>query len=243
MYEFLLLYNLGSNAENIIVTENNTSRTYVEILRGRDGLPGRDGVQGPRGLPGSPGNDGAPGPTSGGATYTRWGKSICASIAGTEQVYSGITAGSSHQHRGNGANYLCLVKDPQYTLRYSASGPPVKSYIYGSEYEHPIVGTHDHNVPCAVCHVTTRSAVLMIPGKTSCPASWTREYYGYLMSEYHGHYRSMYECVDRGMESLPGSSSNTNGALFYHVEAVCNVGIPCPPYNNYKEINCVVCSK
>ncbi len=154
-----------------------------------------------------------------------------------------ITAGSSYSHKGNGANYLCLVKDPQYTLRYSASRPFARSYIYGTEYEHPIVETHEHNAPCAVCHVTTRSAVLMIPGKTKCPPNWTREYYGYLMSERHVHHRSMYECVDKGMESLAGSAGDTNGALFYHVEAVCNVGIPCPPYNNYKEINCVVCSK
>ncbi len=233
----------GSNAENIVVKESNTSRTYVEILRGRDGLPGRDGVQGPRGLPGPRGKEGPPGPKSGGATYTRWGNSTCADIAGTEEVYSGITAGSSYQHKGNGANYLCLVKDPQYTLRYSASRPLVSSYIYGTEYEYPLVGTHEHNAPCAVCHVTTRSAVLMIPGKTKCPPNWTREYYGYLMSERHVHHRSMYECVDKGVESLPGSSRDTDGSLFYHVEVVCNVGIPCPPYNNYKEINCVVCSK
>ncbi len=52
----------------------------------------------------------------------------------------------------------------------------------------------------------------------------------------------MYECVDKGMESLP-SAGDTNGALFFQVEAVSNVGIPCPPYDNVKEINCVVCSK
>ncbi len=92
------------------------------------------------------------------------GKQYFADINGTEEFYSGITAGSSHGHRGNGANHLCLVKDPQYTLRYSVSGPSAQSYIYGTEYEHPIVGTQNHNVPCAVCHVTTRSAVLMIPG-------------------------------------------------------------------------------
>ncbi len=63
------------------------------------------------------------------------------------------------------------------------------------------------------------------------------------MSQYHEYHRSMYECVDKGMESLPGSARNTNGALFYHTEVVCNVGIPCPPYNNVKEVNCVVCTK
>ncbi len=200
-------------------------------------------MQGPRGLPGACGKEGPPGPKSGGATYTRWGNSTCADINGTEEVYSGITAGSSYEHKGNGANYLCLVTDPEYNLQYSASGPRYKSYIYGTEYEFPIVGTHDHNVPCAVCHVTTRSAVLMIPGKTTCPPNWTREYCGYLMSSSFSHHRSMYECVDKGMESLPGSSSSTNGALFYHVEAVCSVGIPCPPYDNVQEMNCVVCTK
>ncbi len=29
--------------------------------------------------------------------------------------------------------------------------------------------------------------------------------------------------------------------LFGHVEAVCNA-LACPPYNNYKEINCAMCT-
>jgi len=39
----------------------------------------------------------------------------------------------------------------------------------------------------------------------------------------------MYECVDKDMESIPGSALNTNGAQLYHTEATCGVGIPCPP--------------
>ncbi len=54
--------------------------------------------------------------------------------------------------------------------------------------------------------------------------------------------RTMLECVDRDQESLPGSSPNTNGVLFHHVEAACN-GLPCPPYDPHKELNCVVCTK
>ena len=135
-----------------------------------------------------------------------------------------------------------MPKVPEYSLP-DAGGTNSHGVLYGAEYQGPLQGSNDHNVPCAVCHVSTRSAVLMIPGKTTCPTTWTREYYGYLMSEYHTHKRSMYECVDRAMESLPGSSANTNGALFYHVEAVCGVGLPCPQYNNVNEINCVVCTK
>ncbi len=68
---------------NLKVSENNGSSVFVELLRGRDGLPGRDGVQGPPGpsgedgSPGPPGpsgedgSPGPPGPQSGGATYTR----------------------------------------------------------------------------------------------------------------------------------------------------------------------------
>ncbi len=52
----------------------------------------------------------APGPTSGGATYTRWGSTNCSNIAGTQEIYSGITAGSVYTHWGDGANHLCLVK-------------------------------------------------------------------------------------------------------------------------------------
>ena len=229
--------------------ENNSTQTFIELLRGRDGCPGRDGLpgrDGVRGLPGPPGQgkEGPAGPKSGGATYTRWGKSTCPGISGTEEVYSGSTAGSHYTHSGAGSNHLCMFKVPEYTIPYSSSGPTLKSYIYGAEYEYPLQGSHGHNVPCAVCHVTTRSAVVMIPGKTTCPPTWTREYYGYIMTEYYGNKRSsMYECVDKAMESLPGSSPRTLGALFYHVEAVCGDGLPCPPYNNYKELNCVVCSK
>ena len=34
------------------MSENNSSRTFIELLRGRDGCPGRDGVRGPPGRPG-----------------------------------------------------------------------------------------------------------------------------------------------------------------------------------------------
>ena len=244
----------------------------VEILRGRDGrdgdhgrdgrdgLPGAQGPQGPKGEPGPaggpPGPQGQPGargatglrgdigpagPRSGGVTYTRWGKSSCPTTAGTELVYSGRAGGTHYSHKGGAANYLCMPTDPQYTLPYRA-GVQGHMYVFGAEYQRPLRGSHDHNVPCAVCAVSTREMVLMIPAKTSCPTSWTREYYGYLMSGHITHHRSQFECVDRDPESLPGSSPNTDGALFYHVEANCN-GMPCPPYDAQKELNCVICTK
>ena len=184
---------------------------------------------------------------SGGTLYTRWGKSTCPQVGGTELVYSGIAGGTWYDHRGGAANYLCMPKDPEYsrTLRYRG-GTQGHAYVYGSEYQGPIQGGHDHNVPCAVCRVSTRSTVLIIPAKATCSSSWTMEFYGYLMIESRGHNgRTMFECVDRDQESLLGDglADNTNGALFHHVEAVCNHGLPCPPYNSTQELNCVVCTK
>ena len=77
----------------------------------------------------------------------------------------------------------------------------------------------------------------MIPGKTSCPASFTREYYGYLMSErdHRNHYRSTFECVDVALKGVRGSLGYRHAGWFGHAEAVCN-GLPCPPYNNHQEI-------
>ena len=62
------------------------------------------------------------------------------------------------------------------------------------------------------------------------------------MSDYRNHHRTMYECVDKNPDSVPGSASDTNGAFFYHVEANCN-GMLCPPYDPQKELTCAVCTK
>ena len=229
---------------------NTSSFPYIEVLRGRDGRDGRDGVPGPRGSQGQRGDQGVagpPGPRNGGVVYTRWGKSSCSSVSGTTLVYAGRAGGTHFAHKGGAANYLCMPDDPDY-LSYR-SGVQGHSYVYGAEYETwtgaPLSAVHDHNVPCAVCYASTRVAVTMIPAKTQCPSNWTLEYSGYLMSAgsaWSGHHRTMYECVDKNPDSVPGSAANTNGALFYHVEANCN-GMLCPPYDPQKELTCAVCTK
>ena len=68
--------------------------------------------------------------------------------------------------------------------------------------------------------------MLMIPAKTQCPTSWTREYVGYLMSASQS-YRlpTTYECVDKDPESVPGLNGpgwNLGSGIFAHVEGSCN---------------------
>ena len=226
---------------------NTSSLPYIEVLRRRDGRDGRDGVPGPRGLQGQKGKQGVagpPGPRNGGVVYTRWGKSSCPNVTGTTLVYGGRVGGTHYTHKGGAANYLCMPDDPDY-LSYQP-GVQGRNFVYGAEYETftgaPLRAVQHHNVPCAVCYTSTRVAVTMIPAKTQCPSTWTLEYSGYLMSENLGHHRSMYECVDKNPDSLPGSASAAYGALFYHVEANCN-GMLCPPYNPQKELTCAVCTK
>ena len=180
--------------------------------------------------------------------YTRWGRTSCPSTSGTQLLYAGRVGGSYWRERGGGANYLCLPEQPQYST-YTAGSQTGRAYLYGAEYHTagadngPFRSFHDHNVPCAVCYTSTRGTVVMIPAQTTCPSSWTREFYGYLMAEKHTHYRSTFECVDQYPQSVPGSIANTDGVLFFHIEVKCSRGIPCPPYDTQKEVTCVVCTK
>ena len=119
---------------------------------------------------------------------------------------------------------------------------------YGTEYEtdsRSLNGLHDDNVPCAACHVTSRSAHLMIPGTDQCPGGWTSEYTGWLMLERYTHKgRTMYVCVDKDAQALPGlGAHHASVAQMYHTTVSCNNGIPCPPYVHSKELACVVCTK
>ena len=177
----------------------------------------------------------------GGVSYNRWGKSTCRS--GVERLYAGRIGSSYGNHKGGGANYVCMPDNPDYTLSFEP-GVQNQGLIFGTEYEHARVsGRNNHNAPCAVCYIPTKHTAVMIPAKTTCPSGWTREYYGYLMAEHStGAYRTMYACIDKDMETIPGSASHIDGGHLYHVEASCN-GFACGPYSDSKELNCVVCSK
>ena len=231
------------------INETNVKEVYLQILRGRDGrdgVPGRDGVKGERGDKGEKGEKGETGPVgqagpkSGGVVYTRWGRKSCPT--GAELLYEGITGSSHYTQPGGGANYVCLPKVPQYMSTTVLHG----SQMYGTEYNYVnniFPGKHDHNAPCAVCYTSTKSVKLMIPARTSCPSSWTREYKGYLMTSHFQHNNNkVYECVDENPESIDGSEADNEGALFYSIASTCT-GLPCPPYVNNRAITCVVCTK
>ena len=238
-----------------------TVAPYIEILQGRDGRDGRDGEPGPRGLPGRDGKvgpqgekgdmgeQGPPGPRTGGVTYVRWGRTTCPNTTGTELVYKGRAAGSHYSHTGGGSNYQCMTENPQ-NFDFGP-GTAYASYIYGAEYQiyNNVPSSanllRDDDVPCAICYVASRETVLMIPGTYICPSNWTREYYGYLMTERNHESRkgrTTFECVDATPEVVTGGHADQNGALFNHVEPRCG-SLPCPPYEEQKEVTCAVCTR
>ena len=112
----------------------------------------------------------------------------------------GYVGGSRYSQRGGASNYVCLTSDPIYA-KYQSGYQNYRARIFGAEYETFATGIYpsslyNHDIPCAVCHVTKHAAQIMVPGRNVCPAGWTCEYKGYLMAEYHNHYRTMYTCVD-----------------------------------------------
>ena len=185
--------------------------------------------------------------SSGGVSFTRWGRTVCPNSEGTELLYDGIVTGSGGREGGS-AEYICLHRQPQF-LRTASGFQERRSRIYGAELRAvdnapAFSSIVRHNHPCAVCYTPTRNTKITIPGRTSCPPSWTREYYGYLMADYHHsiHKGKVPICVDRNSESVHGSAGFSGGSPLYFIETSCN-GIPCPPYFSGAEITCTVCTK
>ena len=83
----------------------------------------------------------------------------------------------------------------------------------------------------------------MIPGRRTCPDTWTVEYEGLIMASQSAHRKGEFICVSLGMEAS-GSPSNHNGGLLYVTEVQCG-SLPCSTggYASGFELSCVVCSK
>ena len=200
---------------------------------GHQGMKGDKGEKGSNGLPGPTGQKGVKGgkeERNGGAVYVRWGHDQCPSTA--QLVYSG-RAGGPHWSHGGASNPQCLTLDPNFLT--PIVGSQRRNYMQGAEYYtltnsySSFHGRQYYEVPCAVCYVSQRSAVYMVPTKYTCPSGWTREYYGYLMSEEHSHFPTQFTCVDLAFKSV-GSSTDQSGMEFFFVEGKCG-SLPCPPYD------------
>ena len=130
---------------------------------------------------------------------------------------------------------------PEYltTINGTQSNSRRGSTIAGAEYESNGIKTtsNNHDIPCAVC-LSTASTSYMFPAQVSCPDGWIEQYQGYLMSSRRR--RSEYLCVDEAFERA-GQRRNDNGFQLYLIEPQCK-SLSCPPYDEIRELACVVCS-
>ena len=117
----------------------------------------------------------------GGVSYTRWGRTTCPTTEGTQLVYEGATVGSAYSHAGS-AEYLCLHNTPEF-LKSTPGRQEQRTRLYITEYEAldsppAFSSIFRYDAPCSVCYTPSRSTKITIPGRITCPDSWTREYYG-----------------------------------------------------------------
>ncbi len=169
-----------------------------------------------------------------GVVYTRWGGASCHSND-TVMLYSGLMGGTRLPDIAGGSSHLCLPSEPQYPHDSMSNTLTNYDFVTVSSYK----SSTTDSVPCAVCAVVSHTQSLMIPAMTSCPKGWALGYHGYLMS---GSARRTAEfvCVDH--DELPDSVDVMEVGLLSYVKALCT-SLPCPPYNQQKRLNCVVCIK
>ena len=171
---------------------------------------------------------------------------MCPDTNGTDVLYTGIIAGSNANQAGGGANMICLSDDGPEYLEVDPGVQDFSSFAYGAEYRFGAAfgDLFGHNAPCVSCFTAERGAKVMIPGVITCPASWTEEYHGYLMSTGSTvHQRTVYECFDMELESIPGTEAAVDDRVpIRTTETRCD-GTACPGYVEGNELTCVVCTK
>ena len=182
-------------------------------------------------------------------------------------VCAGYAAGPMEDEGGSGSNFLCLPANPEWKTNGTTSDSPLYfkygelvgvEYYVGMDVAFSKVNNNNNDLfgnlaPCVICHVTRRSSVLVIPAIIQCPANWTVEYRGFMVSSTSDDRQSSpvqpldikkrgsYLCWDDAPEAGP-AYNGLQHALIVPVEVICG-SLPCNVYPNRQEINCVVCSK
>ncbi|XP_022110552.1 uncharacterized protein LOC110990064 [Acanthaster planci] len=161
---------------------------------------------------------------------------IYSSSSALFDLIAGFAATAHDQHPDGAVDFFCLPTDPEWSAFFN-DGLNSQSYLFGVEFKVETFDPFSHenaefldqrSVPCAVCRVLDRGTQLLFPAKLGCPANWTEEYRGSLMSGNHDHaQRSQAVCVDEVPEVVSGGRKDGNGALFYIIEGRCTSGL-CP---------------
>jgi hypothetical protein len=126
----------------------------------------------------------------------------------------------------SGTSYLCLPHDPSFApsnFPYALDGSGLVAHVWGAEYQFSYGNAKvNDDVPCAACLDTKAVTSMMIPGKSSCPSGWRKQYSGHLCASYYRHpAASEYVCVDDDPQYFEGRRQKLVGKLFYPALTVC----------------------
>lgn len=192
-------------------------------------------------------------PVYGGSVYTRWGRSSCPEDA--KLIYRGQMVGPDVHSEGGGSNFQCLPTDPDLATSKAGLGSLWNqlrpTYVSSVEKSSPL--PHSGHLPCAVCEATQRVSQVSMPGKSRCPAEWSLEYKGYLMSAatvFQSNHKMEYVCIDSSPDTIRSKTGSITapwyGQVLNHATAQCSGDSRidyCPPYNQNQPLQCVICTK
>eukprot|EP00794_Sanderia_malayensis_P000514 gene514-1163_t len=251
--------------------EKNAGKPGLQGKEGEHGKTAAPGPRGPRGFQGPKGDRGEQGPQGSqgipglnatcdverfkgieiATVYMRWGRLSCPK--NVQAVYTGYMSSPHNRERrtGGGTKYVCLPQKGEYrNVDYSSRTGSKTSYIDGVKYSSKdLFNTKksrslNGRAVCASCRRNGKTATLMIPGNTTCPRDWTREYRGFIMAD--ASKKTDFICVD---EDAEGHGASLTGVQ--DVAALDFVTVKWPyctgncalesKINN--ALKCVVCSK
>ena len=182
-----------------------------------------------------------------GIEYIQWGHLECPPTSGTTKVYEGFAAGTFDTNNAPTPSSLCLPVSQGDNLNDSTTSQYGDTKVYmmhGMEYNTFLPKQENRSgVACALCKVSTRNTVVVIPATNQCNTlvdssgnSWMKEYDGYLMQASVG---SDYYCVDYDMQHFQNSQQNI--VMLSHV-AAGNDGPQVSSHNPQRVLSCVVCT-
>ena len=173
--------------------------------------------------------------------YTRWGESTCP--PNSALLHDGIVTQAATKM----TNLLCIPKDNPSSTHKGTSTTPT-SHITRIE---PLLYTDNlgmvNAIPCAQCYASSHSTEFTLPGSTTCPSGWTKQYNGHLMTSFELSTTDVLcgdERLTRDIQWSDGSSTTARNDLNL-IEMVCGgdgVTVSCQGYQAGQPVPCVVCS-
>ena len=173
------------------------------------------------------------------AVHVRWGSRTC--TGGASYLTEGFIALSKHDHRGGGANALCMHGEPQYPEGYSDSDNN-GNLLYGATYKQTNrpMDDVDGDAACVLCARSNVAQPYVAWGRRSCENDDTLEYVGVVMGGYRTGHPAEHICVHLDRAVQVDEIDDRYQAHLYTTET--RGGFDPSIYPSMREVSCATCS-